>query len=156
VRLLVLHSTAVAAVVTMSKQTMVRMGVNSLARMSPSTGAIVAEVAQQVEEQSRHAQKPRKAFSLHIGADLRLPTPNILQHSRFEAAKPAVSATAAAEDPFEGLPFKKLADRLGAAMSPVVQAVRLFLHPTCQDNLTCFFALGPSSMVRETCSVGHF
>lgn len=75
---------------------------------------------------------------------------------RFEAAKPAVSATAAAEDPFEGLPFKKLADRLGAAMSPVVQAVRLFLHPTCQDNLTCFFALGPSSMVRETCSVGHF
>lgn len=58
-----LHSAAVATVATMSKQTLVRMGVNSLARMSPSTGAVVAEVAQQVEEQPRHAQKPRKVGS---------------------------------------------------------------------------------------------
>ena len=43
---------------------------------------------------------------------------------RFEAAAPAVSATDAASDPFEGLPFRALAERMGAAMSPVVQAVR--------------------------------
>ena len=33
------------------------------------------------------------------------------------------SPVEAAADPFEGLPFRALADRMGAAMSPVVQAV---------------------------------
>lgn len=36
-----------------------------------------------------------------------------------------MSATEAASDPFEGLPFRALAERMGAAMSPVVQAVSL-------------------------------
>lgn len=65
-----------------------------------------------------------KTFSLHIGATLNLPTPNSKQHSSFERASAEVSAPAAAEDPFEGLPFKALADRMGESFMPVVQAVR--------------------------------
>ncbi len=71
-----------------------------------------------------------QTFSLHIGADLKLPTPNAQRHSSYEAAPAAVSATQAASDPFEGLPFRALAERMGAAMSPVVQAVS-----TCSTSL---------------------
>ena len=66
---------------------------------------------------------PPQTFSLHIGADLKLPTPNARRHSSYEVAPAAVSAAAAASDPFAGLPFRAMAERLGAAMSPVVQAV---------------------------------
>ena len=49
----------------MSKQTMVRMSFNSLARSSPS-GVAVAEVSpQQVEEQPHRAQKARKVSGAH-------------------------------------------------------------------------------------------
>ena len=64
-----------------------------------------------------------QTFSLHIGADLKLPTPDAKRHSRFEAAPAAVPQVEAASDPFAGLPFRALAERMGAAMSPVVQAV---------------------------------
>ena len=74
---------------------------------------------------------PPQTFSLHIGADLKLPTPNARRHSSYEVAPAAVPAAAAASDPFAGLPFRAMAERLGAAMSPVVQAVsprHLTLH----------------------------
>lgn len=64
-----------------------------------------------------------QTFSLHIGADLKLPTPDAARHSRFEAAPAAVPQVEAASDPFSGLPFRALAERMGEAMSPVVQAV---------------------------------
>jgi len=76
------------------------------------------------EEQVTPSVRPRKAFSLHIGADLKLPTPDVRRHSRFEPAPLETSPAKAASDPFEGLPFRALAERMGASMSPVVQAVR--------------------------------
>jgi hypothetical protein len=88
-----------------------------------------------------------QTFSLHIGADLKLPTPDAARHSRFEAAPAAVPQVEAASDPFSGLPFRALAERMGEAMSPVVQAVSAALLPSaallrraiCQLLLSCCF-----------------
>jgi hypothetical protein len=85
-------------------------------------GQVALEPAQ--ESAPEPAQRPRKTFSLHIGADLKLPTPNAERHSSYEAAPAAMPAAQAASDPFEGLPFRAMAERMGAAMSPVVQAVK--------------------------------
>lgn len=78
-----------------------------------------------------------QTFSLHIGADLKLPTENSQRHSRFEAAPTAVPAAQAASDPFEGLPFRAWAERMGEAMSPVVRAVRLLDRTTAVLTVKC-------------------
>lgn len=66
----------------------------------------------------------RKTFSLHIGADLKLPTPDSKQYSRFMRSTEQGSASEIVGDPFEGLPFKALADRMGEAFMPVAEANR--------------------------------
>lgn len=81
---------------------------------------------------------PLQTFSLHIGADLKLPTPDSQRHSRFEAAPAAMPQAQAASDPFEGLPFRAMAERMGEAMSPVVQAV----------STSCSLLLSVSSRCR--------
>ncbi len=62
-------------------------------------------------------------FSLHIGADLKLPTGDALHYSRFQPA-PAPAEPTTIPDPFEYLPFRRLAEFLGDALNPVVEAVR--------------------------------
>lgn len=92
--------------------------------VSPVFGQSQNALEQAQEPVQEPAQRPRKTFSLHIGADLKLPTHDAQRHSSYEVAPAAMPAAKAASDPFENLPFRGLAERLGAAMSPVVQAVR--------------------------------
>ncbi|KAK9817942.1 hypothetical protein WJX72_004602 [[Myrmecia] bisecta] len=72
----------------------------------------------------------KKTFSLHIGADLKIPTQNA-RHviaADAEAAnsmqQPITSRREAVTDPFEGLPLRRFADRLGEHIFPAFQAMQ--------------------------------
>ena len=66
-----------------------------------------------------------QTFSLHIGADLKIPTED-RRKTHIAEVQPQLSATerATASDPFAGLPLKAWADRLGARVAPAFQAVQ--------------------------------
>ncbi len=66
-----------------------------------------------------------QTFSLHIGADLKIPTVD-KRKTHVAEAQPRLSSTekAAASDPFAGLPLKAWADRLGERVAPAFQAVQ--------------------------------
>lgn len=131
----------------------VRLGATALPKLAPVTVSI-SEMVSPVSEQIRSSKRPQKAFSLHIGADLRLPTPDVRRHSRFEAAALSTSPQQAASDPFEGLPFRALAERMGATMSPVVQAVRADARAKRLQEAGLLNNTVPS--VPEAPSVPHF
>lgn len=64
------------------------------------------------------------------------------------------SSVEAASDPFEGLPFRGLAERMGATMSPVVQAVREDARAKRLREAGIFD--GPEVSVPEAPSIPHF
>eukprot|EP00891_Asterochloris_glomerata_P000601 jgi/Astpho2/601/Aster-04449 len=83
----------------------------------PSTAAEAAVPASRAQ--------PNKSFALHIGAELRLPTPNRLDTHTYDPMPAQVQAErAAARDPFEGLPLKAWADRMGERVMPAFEAVK--------------------------------
>ncbi|KAL0044467.1 hypothetical protein WJX82_008225 [Trebouxia sp. C0006] len=76
-------------------------------------------------EEAPRSQTVIKTFSLHIGADLKIPTVD-KRKTHVAEAQPRLSRTekAAASDPFAGLPLKAWADRLGERIAPAFQAVQ--------------------------------
>ncbi|DBA92643.1 hypothetical protein WJX77_012298 [Trebouxia sp. C0004] len=76
-------------------------------------------------EEAHRPQTVIKTFSLHIGADLKIPTVD-KRKTHVAEAQPRLSSTekAAASDPFAGLPLKAWADRLGDRVAPAFQAVQ--------------------------------
>eukprot|EP00887_Chlorella_sp_A99_P000904 scaffold5.g904.t1 len=78
---------------------------------------------------SRHdleVSQREDAFTLHVGAALSIPSANAAARPQPEAPVPAAEPAAAADraDPFEGLPFRGLAERLGEAILPALHAMR--------------------------------
>ena len=68
-----------------------------------------------------------QSFALHIGAELRLPTPNRLDTHTYDPVPAQVQAErAAARDPFEGLPLKAWADRMGERVMPAFEVYTCF------------------------------
>ncbi len=66
-----------------------------------------------------------QSFSLHIGGVLRLPTPHAAYRlPDASASADSAAAAAAAADPFDTLPFRGLAERLGGAVAPALAAAR--------------------------------
>lgn len=65
-----------------------------------------------------------KSFKMHIGASLHIPTRNAKELPVPEQPAAGVEVGAAAADPFEGLPFRGLAERLGGSMLPALEAAR--------------------------------
>ncbi|KAL6776317.1 hypothetical protein ACKKBG_A20650 [Auxenochlorella protothecoides x Auxenochlorella symbiontica] len=68
-----------------------------------------------------------KSYVLHIGAALNIPTDNARERPAMQQ-QPALSSQSAdptaVRDPFEGVPFRGLADKLGEMMMPSVEAMR--------------------------------
>ena len=66
-----------------------------------------------------------QTFSLHIGADLKIPTVD-KRKTHVAEVQPRLNSVqkAAASDPFAGLPLKAWADRLGERVAPAFQAVQ--------------------------------
>ena len=68
-----------------------------------------------------------QTFDLHIGATLHLPTTDKRKTHTPEplpARIPTLQSSRVLQDPFAGLPFRNLAERLGAHMAPAVEQMR--------------------------------
>lgn len=61
---------------------------------------------------------------MHVGASINIPCLNNRDLPRPDYGQSQAAAAAAAADPFEGLPFRAMADRLGEAVMPTMQAAR--------------------------------
>lgn len=66
-----------------------------------------------------------QSFSLHIGAELKVPTTD-RRRTHVAESVPQLSASqrAAASDPFAGLPLRAWADRVGERVAPAFKAVQ--------------------------------
>ncbi|KAK9843051.1 hypothetical protein WJX74_006228 [Apatococcus lobatus] len=92
-----------------------------------------AKVAQQLQEPAKQLtvhQTLLKTFDLHIGATLPLPTTDKRKtHNPEPLPTPGASLEGATSgsvltDPFAGLPFRNLAEKLGAHMAPALEQLR--------------------------------
>jgi hypothetical protein len=71
----------------------------------------------------------KKSFNLHIGASLRIPTDNarttiFTSVQAHEEQQPITTKREAFVDPFEGLPLRRFADRVGEYMMPAFEAMQ--------------------------------
>lgn len=81
----------------------------------PSPRHVCAWLTQRASSPPPH---PTQSFSLHIGGDLHLPTR--------KTERPAVTAATSTpvRDPFDGVPLRAWAERLGARVMPAYEAVK--------------------------------
>ena len=90
-----------------------------------------------------------QSFALHIGAELRLPTPNRLDTHTYDPVPAQVQAErAAARNPFEGLPLQAWADRMGERVMPAFEVCTLLLRPV-QSALFGRANLSPVTELRQ-------
>lgn len=67
---------------------------------------------------------PSQSFKLHVGGNLSIPSADATARPLYTPQQAKEAAAAAARDPFDGLPFRAFAERLGAAVAPAMQAAR--------------------------------
>lgn len=65
-----------------------------------------------------------QSFKLHIGGVLSIPSVNALEKPTYIASKSHEHQDSVSRDPFDGLPFREFAEKLGAAIVPIVEAAR--------------------------------
>lgn len=100
------------------------------ARAEPDVAAVVplpceagSEAPAEAQQTTSLRHKPAKSFNMHIGGNLHIPTknaqerPQLTQPHRQQQQQELV-------DPFEGLPFRGFAEKLGDAVLPAMQAAR--------------------------------
>ncbi|KAL4436814.1 hypothetical protein ABPG75_003953 [Micractinium tetrahymenae] len=79
--------------------------------------------AQAEHEEAAHRPQPQRSFKMHVGANISIPTRDARDLPQM-APQPQRGQQDAAVDPFEGLPFRGFAERLGATVLPSIEAAR--------------------------------
>lgn len=88
----------------------------------PSKQPEAADAAGQQPEAAISSAEKIKSFKMHIGANLSIPTRNARELPMPEQL-PSASQQGVV-DPFEGLPFRAFAERMGERMLPALEAAR--------------------------------
>lgn len=65
-----------------------------------------------------------QSFKLHLGATLNIPTTSAKAKPYSQPAQTNAERQAALQDPFEGLPFRSIAEFVGARIVPVMEMAR--------------------------------
>ncbi|KAL4432587.1 hypothetical protein ABPG77_000524 [Micractinium sp. CCAP 211/92] len=79
--------------------------------------------SQEESDAPAHRPQPQKSFKMHVGAFISIPTRDARDLPQM-APQPQRMQQQAVVDPFEGLPFRGFAERLGSAVLPSIEAAR--------------------------------
>jgi hypothetical protein len=81
-----------------------------------------------------------QSYKLHIGGSLSIPSADATARPEYTPVK---ASDAAMHDPFEGLPFRWLAERLGEAVMPALRAAREEQRQTMRETRAAAEAAEP-------------